>query len=695
MTQFIKFNDVYKFGVTTHNPSGGALKSADELPRWSVFEDDSDTPILDGLFTLRTGFIGTYRGSFHASGVSGFNSNGYYEIHASGKVDSIVGRAIIDSFVIDDVVCADIVKVSGSVLPGAFIDVNVIEISNDPTAADNIELMYDGTGYTDTTAPASRGQVDNLGTSPGGAVNINASEDNTGGAIDPSSATFVGSVQGGTTFANTESEDGIYHNIDDTGDDIDIVYGFAVGGGRIGSAVSIVADISDNNDEIKVKVFDHVGSDWEIIGTIAGGGGSSFVSITPELLLKHTGTGSELGKVYIRFETDSTTPSNILVDKCLVAAVNIGQSIGYANGQIWLDTIDGTAGTEAFVNGVADNASDTLANVKTLATSIGIHDIHIINGSTIEFAVQTINESYFGDNWSLNLGDQEITNSYVQGATIDGSGIAYSEVHFEGCDFNIAGVSNGHFDKCGFSNEITHTSGNFDYHGCYSKGQISPVFNKTAGQVVNVEFQNWAGDIIMSGLQSGDIIELGGFFRTVTLAGADAIVHVHGHYQTVINNLTGSPTVDLTGAIKTFDTKIEEIVTVSGVVEGVWDQPISSNLIVGSFGESLQPVYYADIKYVKDVANANDEYSVCWFKNTQAVASGSITNPAISVYNTSTGASLFINQTLDYASTALGVLRHDSTLLTASGEPFLVSVSGTIDSANREWKKLVGLDDIF
>ena len=39
------------------------------------------------------------------------------------------------------------------------IDANVGAISDDATAADNLELMYDGTGYIDPTAPASRSQI--------------------------------------------------------------------------------------------------------------------------------------------------------------------------------------------------------------------------------------------------------------------------------------------------------------------------------------------------------------------------------------------------------------------------------------------------------------------------------------------------------------------------------------------------------
>ncbi|MCP5011925.1 MAG: hypothetical protein GY942_18255, partial [Aestuariibacter sp.] len=47
------------------------------------------------------------------------------------------------------------------------------EVGASATAMDNLELMYDGNGYTDDTAPASRSQLDSLAVT-GAAVNVSA-----------------------------------------------------------------------------------------------------------------------------------------------------------------------------------------------------------------------------------------------------------------------------------------------------------------------------------------------------------------------------------------------------------------------------------------------------------------------------------------------------------------------------------------
>lgn len=262
------------------------------------------------------------------------------------------------------------------------------------TAKANLEDMFDGTGYTDEFAPATQAGVAAIGASSGGAVNFEAIEDNTGGAIIDS-VTFVGTVDSGT-FASTQSQDGIPHTILDATNDIDIVYGFNVTGSKIATAVNVTANVNGNADEMVVRVYDHVGSDWETIGTIVGTGGSSYTSLDLALFAKHTGTASELGKVYIRFDTLTTTPAQIQIDQVIVQAVNIGTSIGYANGSVWVDTSMSNTNTEAFVDGVADNPVSTIAAALTVAAAIGLKRITFAAGSSITLAADMSNYELMG-----------------------------------------------------------------------------------------------------------------------------------------------------------------------------------------------------------------------------------------------------------------------------------------------------------
>lgn len=134
----VNINDTVYFGVTIHHPSGGFLTDADETPRYQVFENSSDTVVTQGAFTKRTitgGVLGTYRANFAASNGNGFESGKYYEIHASGKVNDVVGRAIIKSFVVDDVYRANIVEVSSVAIhaPEGHLKVDTVKVSGERT----------------------------------------------------------------------------------------------------------------------------------------------------------------------------------------------------------------------------------------------------------------------------------------------------------------------------------------------------------------------------------------------------------------------------------------------------------------------------------------------------------------------------------------------------------------------------------
>ena len=419
-------------------------------------------------------------------------------------------------------------------------DVNVIQVAGTAQSAGDIV-----------------DEVRGIGTAGGAAISVDANTSNEGGGISgvTSGTTIIGTPT--NTFTSTSVLDGITHKMTHAGNVMDIVYQFLTGGDT--SPVQTVwTGFATNNDVITLSAWNHVGSAWETIGLFTGNGGSTN-SPTPLILYaRHRGTSAaESGKVYIRLNSASTG-TVVDTDQLRVEYAVTSRTAGYSGGSIWIDTNGGVAGVEDFVNGVSDNPVLTLVDAETIAASVGVPDFHLFNGSSIDFsdlAGTAENESFFGDHWTLDLGSKACGGIYVEGATVSGIGTSSGEeMHFEGCDVGIASVQRGHFDKCGFNGTLTMTlAADYDFHNCYSKGDTAPIFTKTAGQAIVAEFQNYLGDITISGLQSGDTVELGGFFRTITISGAaGAIVHVHGHYESISSG-GFSGTLEITGAIKTTD----------------------------------------------------------------------------------------------------------------------------------------------
>ncbi len=719
--EHVKTDDVVRFGAVTHNPSGGALINADEVPRWRVFEEASDTSILSGLFTQRTGFIGTYRATITASEANGFDPNSFYEIHASGKVNGIVGRAIIKTFVLDDI-----------------FNSNLMHIQSGGPAGFNFGLMYDGSGYNDGTAPSSRNQVDGIGASSGGSLNFAISEDNTGGAIK--SISFVGSQT--NTFADIEAENGTLHIIDDTGNAIDIVYGASVGGGRVASEIVFKGFLTSANDTLNILVYDFVGSDWEVRAILSGQGGTTNITQTISLLAKHTGSDADIGKVFVRFQNTGQTNPQLNVDELLIEAVSIGQSVGYANGQIWINTNVSNTNTESFVDGVADNPVSTIAAAKTIATAVGLSDFHVINGSTIVLGETTDGESYFGDNWTLDLSDESCGGAHFAGSTISGTQLGTGMGVLGGEASNIVLGDDAHFDEVGLGGTISLPVGSVEFFNCHHDGVSLPILDFKVGSgntTVHMHHYNGGIELQNFGDTGTDILHLDGNGRLDLNANCDGgTVNLKGHW-TVNDSSGGNVSIiydDITidaNQISTIPSGVwnqvrsehtvadsfgeyvdanvvkvsgHDLVTntltsfhapPSGISNAVWNDDITNYTANNTFGSGinrlLEDIYFANIKFLKDRITPRDEYAITWYKNASLVQSGDITDPALSVFKTDDGTSLFANQSLNYASNTLGILRHDeASNVTVSGEPYIVYTSGIIDSVNREWKLAIGID---
>lgn len=347
------------------------------------------------------------------------------------------------------------------------IDANVLAISGDTVAADNLELQYDTNGLTGGKFPANQDQVGAIGTSGGAALNFAAADDNVDGALN--GVTFVGTQTSGT-FVSTEAEQGTYHIITNVGNNIDILYEFNIGGGRTATEIIWKGYLSPNGSSVNVQMYDFIGMDWETRATITGKNQSVNETLDFPVLSKHTGTGANIGIVYVRFIVASGSSQVLNTDELITEAVSIGQSVGYSNGRIWVDTATGTAGTESFINGTADNAVLTWADALTLSSQTGLTDFQIINGSTIQLSAASTNYSLFGDNWTLDLNGQNVSGSHFEGAVV--SGVCTNttgEQTFQRCEIgNVTFPTNTHFRACDLAGTATvGEAGNYFFDNCH------------------------------------------------------------------------------------------------------------------------------------------------------------------------------------------------------------------------------------
>lgn len=415
---------------------------------------------------------------------------------------------------------------------------NALQISGDSTAADNLEAMYDGSGYTNDLAPATQRQVGNLA-SGSAAISTVAS-----------SYTLTTGTQSSGTISDAETKDGTRHEHTDTAGAMDLYYEFDVGGNGVGVEIDIFGYLSGANDSLTIQAYDWVAAGWDTIGTMSGTNGSTDAEIKDSILLRHTGTGANLGLVRIRFYAASgLTSATLRIDRIILEYAVVSKSVGYDGGQVWIDTTASNTNTESFVDGVADNPVSTLAAANTVAGNVGLHQFYVEPGSSITFAASQTNEVFNGKQWTLALGGQDVGGSRIVGASSGVSGTCTgTNPFFYECSIGAVTVPPCAMQTCGFSSTVTlGSAGDFFFIDCFSQvaGASSPTLDMGgAVGATNVSIRRWSGGLTINNLAAGDVVSLDGTFGTITLNGADAQVEIRGIAKAVVNNLTGSPTVN-------------------------------------------------------------------------------------------------------------------------------------------------------
>jgi hypothetical protein len=95
----VPIDEVVHFDVTTHRVDTGAVTDADSPPTFDVFEEATDTPILDDqAMTKRTSLTGDYRGSFTASAANGFEAGKWYSVVVTATVNSVTAKDVAKHF---------------------------------------------------------------------------------------------------------------------------------------------------------------------------------------------------------------------------------------------------------------------------------------------------------------------------------------------------------------------------------------------------------------------------------------------------------------------------------------------------------------------------------------------------------------------------------------------------------------------
>lgn len=421
----------------------------------------------------------------------------------------------------------------------ATLTVNVGAISFDSVAADNLEAQFDGTGLLSASFPARQDQMTNL-VSTGAATNVAAA----------SFSATTATIASGAVSA-TAARDGIYHQLQDVAGTLDVYYQFSVGTIGVPTAVFIYGGVTSNNDTILIQGYNWDTSAWLQVGSITGVNSLTPAGNSFPLYTSMVGTGANVGVVRIRLTNTGLTTSNTYIDQIYVSYATVNTSVGYLDGAIWVDTVNGTAGTTLRVNGTADRPVLTWAEALTLAAALGVKRFRIISGSSITLTGNSDNYVMIGDGaWTLALGGQSCSGSVFVNAGVTGVCTGSNPPQFYDCDMGTVTIPASHVHGCGLISTITvGTSGDFFFDQCFSEvaGDIStnsPTIDFDAVGATNVSLRHYAGGIRLDNMGADDKITIAGTgLVNVLNTCTSATVVIRGSFE-LVDGGTSTTVVD-------------------------------------------------------------------------------------------------------------------------------------------------------
>jgi len=286
------------------------------------------------------------------------------------------------------------------------------------------------------------------------------------------------------------------------------------------------------------------------------GTGATNATFTFTLLPAHQKSD---GTVQIGFKSPSTTTGDRLeIDQILVNVAVAGPTAGqnadavyarlratFYNDGVYVNTINGFAGTDPGVNGIPTHPVSNLADAYTIAAALGVKKLYLAPDSSI-----TLTQS--ADYWSFEgqgliaLNGQSINDAHFEGLESITGVSTGDDARFVDCFIGAVSVNACVFHDCRLLDNVTLlSSGSYIFRDCSSGlpgATPPPIINFVAN--AKVALRNHSGGIQTGGFASTNQITYEGNGRFVI--GSDTsggVIWIRGNvelYDNVSGGFTGT-----------------------------------------------------------------------------------------------------------------------------------------------------------
>lgn len=254
----------------------------------------------------------------------------------------------------------------------------------------------------------------------------------------------------------------------------------------------------------------------------------------------------------------------------------LDEQIGYQDGAIWFDSVNGTGGQVVGENGRVNTPSNSEADTLALAVANKSVRIHVASGSTFTAPSAVANLELFNFNWTLVLNAKSFSGSCIQGANVSGIATGANPAKFMACHIAATTLPPCILMTCGIGvgdGQFTAGSaGNYEWIRCWSEvaGPGTPDADFSGlGSAVTISNRDFFGGLNYT-LDSDCTLSHEGVGGAITVTTGGANVQLRGTFTSITLILSGGGTVDfvgVTGAI-TISGTATTTVNLYGVSDG-------------------------------------------------------------------------------------------------------------------------------
>jgi hypothetical protein len=220
----------------------------------------------------------------------------------------------------------------------------------------------------------------------------------------------------------------------------------------------------------------------------------------------------------------------------------------YPGRVVYIDTVNGTAGTAPGHNGTACQPVASWADAKTVADLLGYTSFYLVNGSNLSLSSSAANCSFDGENYSFNANGETINGAVVKNATVSFSvsSSTTSATTLINCKINLLNVTVGiTLIDCIFTSGNEHElKGSCRFYRCCADTQLSnpPIFDLQGSGAFpsnTATFVGWNGDLRLKRVYSGSKVHIyGAGIITIDADCTGGVIRRHGDLQ-LVDNVAG------------------------------------------------------------------------------------------------------------------------------------------------------------